>query len=82
MGRSLLHFGPVRRLLEKRGVVIQDKVRCVLCGKCAKSCPMGAILLDRENRSLRIDNSQCVRCGSCVKLCPREALELKKLPVR
>lgn len=78
MNRRLLRFGPIWRLIEKRGVVIQDKERCILCGKCAKSCPMGAILLERESRSLRIDNSQCVRCGTCVKLCPKEALGLEK----
>ncbi len=78
MKKRLLYFGPIRRLMEKRGVVIWGKERCVLCGRCAKGCPMGAILLDRESRSLRTDSAQCVRCGTCVKLCPREALELKK----
>lgn len=78
MNKRLMHFGPIRRLLEKRGMVIWDKERCVLCGKCAKGCPMGAILLNGESRSLHIDSSQCVRCGTCVQLCPKEALKLKK----
>lgn len=78
MNKRFLHFGPIRRLIENRGMVVRNKDRCVLCGKCIKGCPVGAILLEGESRGLHIDSSQCVRCGTCVKLCPKEALKLEK----
>ena len=46
MNKRFLHFGPIRRLIENRGMVVRNKDRCVLCGKCIKGCPVGAILLE------------------------------------
>ncbi len=44
---------------------------CLRCGKCADSCPQGAIDLSRAKR---IDRSRCMRCGQCVSVCPGKAL--------
>ena len=44
---------------------------CKGCGRCAKTCPNGAILPGPEQR---IDREKCARCGKCVKACYYDAL--------
>ena len=39
---------------------------CQHCGRCAKSCPQGAILPDADRR---IDRARCDECGKCVDAC-------------
>lgn len=53
-----------------------DMDHCVLCGTCEKSCPYGAIHLDREGEILSIDEVKCAMCGLCVSRCKLQALTL------
>jgi ferredoxin-type protein NapF len=51
----------------KRGV----SENCTKCGKCARSCPMGAILKETpENTSFR----ECIGCLTCRDVCPVNAV--------
>jgi len=52
-----------------------DMERCVLCGRCEKSCPYGAIT---ENEVLYIDKEKCFICGLCVSRCKLRALVLEQ----
>lgn len=59
-----------------------DLARCDYCGKCAKVCTMGAMVVkrdDEERKHLHI-KERCIGCGLCVVACPREALSLKEVP--
>ena len=51
-------------------------VGCVSCGKCAETCPTGAIETNpRLLASYDLDESRCMFCGECVEVCPYDALE-------
>lgn len=43
--------------------------KCVKCGECAKSCPVGAIKLDPYPN---INRKKCISCFCCAELCLRE----------
>jgi dissimilatory sulfite reductase (desulfoviridin) alpha/beta subunit len=60
---------------------VWDKEDCTFCGVCAAVCPVGAITVDVEKKSLDFKSpglnggrdSACVYCGKCVKSCPSAA---------
>ena len=59
----------------EEGVIFDDS-KCVYCTLCAKKCPVGAITVDRAEKTWEIDRSVCVKCGQCVKNCPKKALTM------
>lgn len=61
-------FGVFRVLTIKR-----DEHKCVGCGKCTRSCPMGVEVAVANN----VRDPHCVNCFSCVSACPvPDALKL------
>ena len=50
--------------------------KCLFCGKCEHNCPVGAITLDRKNRTWTIDREKCITCGVCADGCPAHCLTL------
>lgn len=79
MKKDMRDLRLIQRIVERRGSVAYDDTLCVFCGLCVKACPMGAIALDREERSLRTDHRRCVRCGKCVEACPKKARRIQKM---
>lgn len=47
---------------------------CILCGVCAKKCPVGAISAE-EKLSLNAD--ACTGCGLCAEACPKKVIRFK-----
>ena len=43
-----------------------DKDKCVGCGSCHAICPMGAISLDRDGKSI-VSQDECVECSTCYR---------------
>lgn len=46
---------------------------------CIKSCPVGAISIGPDRRSV-IDPAKCIRCGKCKQACPYDAIVHKERP--
>ncbi len=59
-----------------RGRVVNDVSQCILCGMCEKSCPAGALTVDRKTGQWKIDPFACVQCGACVSACPKKCLHM------
>lgn len=55
-------------------------IACNHCSnpKCVSSCPTGAILKDRENGVVTIDQDVCAGAQLCVKACPYGAPQYNK----
>lgn len=49
---------------------------CTGCGKCARRCPMDALVI--ENKKAVLDVTRCIGCGLCVAACPSGALTLQR----
>jgi len=44
-----------------------DKTKCVGCGNCHTICPMGAISLDVDGKSI-VNQDECVECSTCYRV--------------
>ena len=64
-----------------RGVPMIDPEKCVLCGRCGKVCPAGAIALrtSASEKSVRIFVGHCVFCSECAMICPVSAITMSKV---
>jgi formate dehydrogenase beta subunit len=47
---------------------------CTSCGRCAESCPTGALTLVEKGPV--IDGEICSRCSVCIEVCPQGALTM------
>jgi MinD superfamily P-loop ATPase len=55
--------------------------RCIHCGKCAKNCPMGAIIVDTQQKKYTHLTERCIGCGLCAVACDgRFALAMEPVP--
>ncbi|MDO4293826.1 MAG: 4Fe-4S dicluster domain-containing protein [Eubacteriales bacterium] len=59
-----------------RGHIEISPWNCIGCGMCMRSCPPGAIRVDRAADTWSIERFDCVQCGSCVNVCPKKCLSL------
>lgn len=60
--------------LDKGAVTRKNcSVGCIVCKKCEKTCPVGAITI-RDNLAV-IDPFKCDNCRKCVAVCPTDTIE-------
>lgn len=69
-------FEPAHYPARMRGHVEIRIEDCIGCGLCARSCPPGALQVDRAAGSWTIQRFDCVQCGNCVNVCPKKCLTM------
>ncbi len=64
-----------------RGVPLLDPEKCILCGRCGKVCPAGAINLRTSptEKSVRIFVGHCIFCSECARICPVSAITMSNI---
>jgi Fe-S-cluster-containing hydrogenase component 2 len=55
---------------------------CSADGTCARTCPTGALQLEKEDGRFRLNflPQACIACDACVHLCAREAISIDHAP--
>ena len=69
-------FEPAHYPERMRGHVEIKIDACISCGLCARSCPPGALKVDRAAGTWTINRFDCVQCGNCVNVCPKKCLDM------
>jgi Pyruvate/2-oxoacid:ferredoxin oxidoreductase delta subunit len=58
-----------------------DLEKCSFCGKCAKTCPMGAISVDMQAKTHSHRLERCIGCGLCLLSCEtKKAIAMEPVP--
>jgi Pyruvate/2-oxoacid:ferredoxin oxidoreductase delta subunit len=58
-----------------------DEAKCSYCGKCARNCPMGAIVVGPKSKTWQHLLGRCIGCGLCSAACnSRHALSMTPVP--
>lgn len=68
----------VRRQVLVEGCVVPDPGRCVQCGICSYSCPIGIEVRRYAWSGKPVVDSHCLTCGECVARCPRGVLRFER----
>lgn len=58
-----------------------DREACNACGKCAKVCTLGAVVVTGEGDGKRVEQKteRCIGCGLCAVACPEKAVTMREV---
>jgi heterodisulfide reductase subunit C len=76
--KSLLRRETVRRESLVAGQVVPEPARCVQCGICSYSCPIGIDVRRHAWSGEPVKDSHCLTCGECIARCPRGVLKFER----
>lgn len=76
--RGLLRGEYSKHQARAEGCVVPDRSRCVQCGICSFSCPIGIDVRKYAWDGKPIGESYCLTCGECVARCPRGVLRFER----
>ena len=75
---SLFKREATRRQALVEGHVVPEADRCVQCGICSYSCPIGIDVRKHAWNGEPVNDSYCLTCGECVARCPRGVLRFER----
>ena len=64
--------------LMKDDAFVVDSDKCLRCGRCTTSCPVGNIRLDEDHHPRWLHNGKCLTCFACYHHCPADAIQWGK----
>ena len=72
-------LGKISGITEKteKKVTIDDKTKCLACGKCSRVCPFQLTPYLQFGEDNQFHDVNCIKCGTCVENCPVNVLSLK-----
>ena len=76
--KALFRQETTRRKTLVEGHVVPDPARCVQCGICSYSCPIGIDVRRHAWEGKPVVASHCLTCGECVARCPRGVLHFER----
>jgi ferredoxin len=76
--RQLWSGETTKQKARAEGCVVPDSLRCVQCGVCSYSCPVGIDVRRFAWEGKSVKESYCLTCGECVARCPRGALRFER----
>jgi ferredoxin len=77
MFRQLFEREAVKHRAMVAAHVVPESVRCVQCGICSFSCPLGIDVRAHARAGNPVVDSRCLTCGECVARCPRGVLRFE-----
>jgi Fe-S-cluster-containing hydrogenase component 2 len=75
MVRAIKTFDFRKAITSSNWIMQVDLSNCRGCGKCAKACPLGAIVIEEEGEGKEkrrwavVDETLCMGCGVCYSAC-------------
>lgn len=75
---SLFHRESTQRQALVQGQVVPESARCVQCGICSFSCPLGIDVRRHAWEGIPVADKHCLTCGQCVARCPRGVLRFER----
>ncbi|HEY48938.1 MAG TPA: 4Fe-4S binding protein [Dehalococcoidia bacterium] len=88
MIRAIKTFDIRNAIVSSNWIMEVDLSRCKGCGKCAESCPLGAIEIaeeiegEKKRRWAVLDETLCMGCGVCYSACKNGGVTMKARPQR
>jgi Fe-S oxidoreductase len=76
--RQLWKGEAIHHQARAEGCVVPESSRCVQCGVCSYSCPIGIDVRRYAWNGQSISDSYCLTCGECVARCPRGVLRFER----
>ena len=73
-------FGALQGILQliSPWKIRKNKELCTSCGACARACPMGIHIQEKNS----VFDTRCNRCGNCLRACHREGAISFSLPMK
>lgn len=59
------------------GHVVPEQEKCIQCGICSFSCPIGIDVRLYAWMGKDVEDPHCLTCGECIEHCPRSVLHFE-----